>query len=122
MQDFRKLAVVGKARGLIAAVYRATSTFPREEMYGLTSQIRRAAVSIAANLTEGFGRTGDAELRRFADISMGSASELELLLEVAKELKYLDDPGFQDLSTKNEEVKRMLAALIVRLRSAAAGR
>ena len=122
MQDFRKLAVVGKARTLIRDVYQATRGFPREEIYGLTSQIRRAAVSIAANLAEGCGRTGDAELRRFADMSMGSASELELLLEISHDLHYLDEAGFVDLSTKNEEVKRMLAALIVRLRSAAAGR
>jgi four helix bundle protein len=122
MQDFRKLAVFHKARALVSAVYRATASFPREETYGLTSQIRRAAISIVANLAEGCGRTGDTELRRFCDISMGSASELELLLKVASDLKYLGANSFQELSSQNEEVKRMLARLICPTSSAAAAR
>jgi four helix bundle protein len=84
VQDFRELRVWQKAHQLTLTVYRMTSDFPRSEMYGLTSQIRRAASSIGANLAEGCGRTGDAEFARFRSIAMGSASELDyhLLLDL----------------------------------------
>jgi four helix bundle protein len=77
MKDFRTLTVWQKAHQLTLAVYKATRGFPKEEMYGLTSQVRRASSSIPANIAEGCGRDGDAELARFFQIAMGSASELE---------------------------------------------
>jgi len=75
MKDFRKLTVWQKAHELTLAVYKATRGFPKEELYGLTSQVRRSSVSVPSNIAEGCGRSGDAELARFLDISMGSASE-----------------------------------------------
>ena len=77
MQDFKKLSVWNKAHLLATAVYQATSTFPKDELYGLTSQARRAGVSIPANIAEGGGRTGKGELAHFLSIALGSASELE---------------------------------------------
>jgi four helix bundle protein len=95
MQDFRKLAVWQKSHELTLSLYELTGTFPREEMYGLTSQVRRASSSIPANIAEGCGRDGDAELSRFLQISMGSASELEYHLLLARDLKYLTAEDYQ---------------------------
>jgi four helix bundle protein len=77
MRDFREFKVWEKAHSLTLDIYKATATFPRAEMYGLTSQLRRASSSIPANIAEGCGRGGNAELARFLQIGMGSASELE---------------------------------------------
>lgn len=116
MKDFRKLAVWEKAHHLTLAIYRATVPFPKEEIYGLTSQIRRAAASIPANIAEGCGRDGDSELARFLQISMGSASELEYHLLLAHDLGFLPDPFYAQLDRDTTEVKRMLASFIQRLR------
>ena len=77
VKDFHELKVWQKAHQLTLAVYQTTAGFPREELYGLTSQLRRASSSVGANLAEGCGRNGDAEFARFCSIAMGSASELE---------------------------------------------
>lgn len=116
MQDFRRLEVWKKAHRLTLDVYRATRSFPKEEIYGLASQLKRAASSIATNLAEGCGRTGDAELKRFADIAMGSASEVEYLLLLAADLGILDKSLYTELNERVIEVKRMLSAFIVQLR------
>jgi len=115
MKDFRKLKVWEKAHALTVQVYRLTSGFPRHEMFGLASQMRRASASIASNLAEGCGRRGDAELGRFAVIAMGSASELEYQLLLARDLGYLAGGDSPDLSEDVVEVKRMLTGLIRRL-------
>jgi four helix bundle protein len=116
VQDFRKLQVWQKSYQMALDVYRITRSFPKEEMYGLTSQMRRAAVSVPANIAEGCGRFTDAELLRFLDISMGSASELDTYLMLCRDLEYLD-PGIQTpLAEKAAEVKRMLTALILKIR------
>lgn len=115
MKDFRELKVWRKAHDLTLAVYEATAAFPREELYGLTSQLRRASSSIAANLAEGSGRNGNAELARFCSIAMGSASELEYRLLLARDLKLIDPDQYEELEQKTIEVKRMLATLITRL-------
>jgi four helix bundle protein len=93
----------------------ATAHFPSDERYGLTSQMRRAATSIATNIAEGCGRNGDAELRRFLTIATGSASELEYLLLLARDLSLLGAPSHATLSETTEEVKRMLAGFISKL-------
>jgi four helix bundle protein len=116
MQDFRKLAVWQKSHELTLSLYALTGKFPREEMYGLTSQVRRASSSIPANIAEGCGRDGDAELSRFLQIAMGSASELEYHLLLARDLKYLTAEDYQLVCAIVNEVKRMLARLIRSLR------
>lgn len=117
MKDFRNIKVWEKAHRLVVAVYDATARFPKEEIYGLTSQIRRAAGSIPANIAEGCGRDGDAELARFCQIAMGSASELEYHLLLARDLKYLNDSAHKEIDKALIEVKRMLASFIQKLRA-----
>ncbi len=115
MRGFRDLRVWTKAHALALQVYRATLGFPKNELYGITSQMRRAAVSIAANIAEGCGREGDPEFRRFLQISMGSASELEYHLLLAKDLGMLADGTYEQLNGEAVRVKRMLTAFIKRL-------
>lgn len=112
MQDFRNLKVWHKAHALTLRVYEVTAGFPREEQFGLTSQMRRSASSIPTNLAEACGRGGDSELARFARISMGSASELEYQLVLARDLRLLNEDLSEELESDLAEVKRMLAAFI----------
>src|ERR1017187_11021165 len=90
-----QLKVWQKAHQLTLAVYQITAPFPRSELYGLTSQLRRSCASIPANLAEGCGRNGDAELARFCSIAMGSASELEYHLLLARDLKLIEAADHQ---------------------------
>jgi len=117
MRDFKKLNVWQKAHLLALGVYRATANFPRDELYGLTSQVRRACVSIPANIAEGCGREGEAEFGRFLQIALGSASELEYHLCLAFELKFLNDKEYELLDSQVVEVKRMLTALVKKLKT-----
>lgn len=112
MKDFRNLKIWEKGHRLALLVYEVTKAFPREEIYGLTSQMRRASTSIPANVAEGCGRSGDAELNRFLRVAMGSASELEYHVILAKDLRFLDESAFQRISTEVEELKKMLASFI----------
>ncbi len=115
MKDFHELKVWQKAHQLTLAVYQITAPFPREELYGLTSQLRRSCSSIPANLAEGCGRNGDAEFARFCFIAMGSASELEYHLLLARDLNLIKPNDYEDLAHRAIEVKRMLTALIQKL-------
>ena len=117
MKDFRELKVWQKAHELTLAVYKVTAAFPREEQYGLTSQIRRACSSIAANLAEGCGRNGDAEFARYCSIAMGSASELEYHLLLAKDLSLIMPADYEELAPRATELKRMLTALMQKLKA-----
>lgn len=115
VKDFHELIVWQKAHQLTLAVYQITATFPREELYGLTSQLRRACSSIAANLAEGCGRNGDAEFARFCGIAMGSASELEYHLLLARDLKLIQPADYEKLAPRATELKRMLTGLMQKL-------
>lgn len=115
MRGFRGLKVWEKGHQLTLRVYEATASFPKQEMYGLTSQIRRSAASIPANIAEGCGRNSDADLGRFLQIAMGSASELEYHLLLARDLSLLIEEEYSQLAGGVCEVKRMLASLIQKL-------
>jgi four helix bundle protein len=115
VRSFRDLQVWDKAHRLTLAVYSATAPFPKEEVYGLTSQIRRAASSIPANIAEGCGRGSTADFVRFLHIAAGSASELEYHLLLACELKMLDGPNYGNLNAQVTEVKRMLSRFTQKL-------
>lgn len=115
MKDFKNLKVWQKSHQLVLSIYRATAAFPKDELYALTNQMRRAGVSIPANIAEGCGRKGDAELARFLHISMGSASELEYLLLLARDLNLLNADSYECLAADATEVKRMLAPFIQKL-------
>ncbi|HXG22815.1 MAG TPA: four helix bundle protein [Methylomirabilota bacterium] len=116
MQDYKNLRVWERAHQLTLAVYQATATFPKDELYGLTSQIRRACASIPANIAEGCGRDGDGEFARFLRIAMGSASELDYHLLLARDLNFLSEAVDKQLEIGLGEVKRMLNTLIQRLK------
>ena len=115
VKDFRELKVWQKAHELTLVVYQLTATFPREELYGLTTQLRRSSSSIAANLAEGCGRNGDAEFARFCSFAMGSASELEYHLLLARDLKLIQPKKYEELASRATELKRMLTALLHKL-------
>lgn len=115
MKDFRKLDVWQKSALFIDRVYAATSAFPAEERFVLTTQVRRAALSIAANIAEGCCRKGDAEFARFLYMAMGSASEVECCLEIGKRLGFLKGPGNQALADGIVEIKKMISSLIRKL-------
>lgn len=119
MQDFRQLKVWQKAHALNLKIYAATARFPSSELYGLSSQMRRAGTSITANLAEGRGRGSDADFARFVFMAMGSACELESHLELAKDLKFLPEDSYRTVLNDLVEVKRMLSALITKLRPSA---
>jgi four helix bundle protein len=116
MQDFRQLQVWQRGHHLVLAVYQISSSFPDDERFGLTSQIRRASSSIPTNIAEGCGRQGDTELARFLQIAMGSASEVEYLLLLARDLDYLENEDYIRLDQQTVEIKRMLSGFIKRLR------
>ncbi len=116
MKDFRSLKVWEKSHELTLKIYKATDGFPKHELYGVTSQIRRAAVSVPTNIAEGSGKDSDGELKRFFLIAMGSASELEYLLILARDLNYLTDEAYQEMQTQLIEIRKMLNAFIQRLK------
>jgi len=115
MKDFRQLKVWQKSHELVLELYQITASFPRSEAYGLTPQIRRAAVSIPSNIAEGCGRYGDAELARFCHIASGSASELEYQLLLAHDLKFMPPDDYEKLMQQTIEIKRMLTVFVQKL-------
>ncbi len=117
MQAFRDLKVWHKAHRLVIDIYRVTEGFQAAERYGLTSQIRRSASSVPANLAEGCGRGSDADFGRFVQIGLGSASELEYHLLLARDLGFLGAECHESLEPQIVEVKRMLSGLLTKLRA-----
>lgn len=115
MHDYRKLNVWRKAHEFVLEAYRVTARFPSEEKYGLSSQIRRAAVSVPANIVEGRARGTDPDLRRFLYIALGSAQETEYLLFLATELKMIEKDEYDRISPQINEVCRMLNQFIQKL-------
>ena len=116
MRDFRKLNVWHEAHSLTLEVYKASKIFPKDETYGLTSQMRRAWSSIPANIAEGCGREGEAEFKRFLQIAQGSASELEYHLLLARDLGFLNDENFESLNKHTGQIGRMLTTLLKKLK------
>jgi four helix bundle protein len=116
VQDFKKLKVWEKSHQLTLDVYRAAAGFPKDELYGLTSQLRRACASLPANIAEGCGRGGKSELARFLQVAMGSASEAEYHLLLAHDLGLLNDAEYKRLEAGAVEVKRMLTSFIEKVR------
>jgi four helix bundle protein len=119
VEDFKDLRVWAKAHELTLAIYEETRGFPKEEMYGLTGQLRRAAASVGANIAEGCGRRSDGEMKRFLQIARGSANEVEYHLLLARDLRFLPADEFNGLEVKVLEIQRMLASFVQRLTSAA---
>jgi four helix bundle protein len=117
MQDYRKLLVWEKAHQYVLSIYDMTVKFPNEERYGLTSQIRRATVSMPANIAEGCGRETNNELRRFLYIAMGSGSEVDYYLLLIHDLKWIETAEYQRLSSELNSIQRMLNDFIQKLKT-----
>ena len=117
MQNYKDLKVWEKAHHFTLSVYKITKAFPKEEIYSLTSQLRRSASSIPANIAEGCGKKSQAEFAHFLNISLGSANESEYFLILSKDLSYLNEDNFIALFTTINEIKAMLISLITKVRS-----
>jgi len=111
MRDFKSLSVWQKSHQLTLNVYKLTSHYPKEELYGLVSQMRRSSSSIPTNIAEGCGRTTQAQMAQFINIALGSASELRYQLILAQDLNYLSDQNFKEQSILVDEVMKMLTSL-----------
>jgi four helix bundle protein len=111
VKDFRKLKVWEEGHKMTLTSYKLTSDFPKQELFGLTSQIRRCSASIPANVAEGCGRVGNTELHRFLQIACGSASELEHHFLLAKDLGYISQLDYDSAHKQLLDLKRMLVAL-----------
>ena len=115
MKDFRGLKVWEKAHRLTLEVYEVMRRFPREELFGLTSQMRRCSTSIAANLAEGCGKRGNNEFQRYLQIASGSASELDYHLLLSRDLQFLSAVDYEALAKKLVELRKMLTSLILKV-------
>ena len=112
MRDFHQLSVWQKSHQFTLDVYTLTRAYPKDELFGLTSQIRRSSSSIATNIAEGYGRGSDADFGRFLQMAMGSASESEYQILLSFDLNYIDENQYKQMNAKVTEIKRMLSSLI----------
>ncbi|MBO9584074.1 MAG: four helix bundle protein [Flavobacterium sp.] len=116
MKTFRDLLIWQKSMNLVTEVYQITNSFPKEEIYGLSSQIRRSSISIPSNIAEGYGRNGNTELLRFLNISISSLFEMQTQLEISFNLKYITEYQFSKINGESRELERMLSAFIKKLK------
>lgn len=116
MNNFRNLLIWQKSMALVTGIYNSTKTFPKEEVFGLTSQIRRCAISIPSNIAEGFGRESNKDYLRFLNISISSLFGLQTQLEIAKNISYFTTEQFNKQYEDSREVERMLIAFINKIK------
>jgi four helix bundle protein len=116
-KSYRDLLAWQKGMAVVKAIYTHSQSWPREELVGLTSQIRRAAVSVPANIAEGQGRTGKREFAHHLSIAKGSLHELETLILIASDLRYLDRAARDSLLTQTSEIARLIGGLLRSLRA-----
>lgn len=112
IQSFKDLEVWQIARSLVVSIYQLTKTFPKEEIYGLTSQIRRAAISIPSNIAEGRGKRTTGDFIRFLNVAYGSSAELETQLLISQDLDYVDETTLIPILNRLHQINRMLNGLI----------
>jgi len=110
LTGYKKLVVYQKTKNLVLQIYEVTNNFPKSETFGLTSQIRRAAVSVLANIVEGYAKETSAEFFRFLTISIGSLTELEVHFDLSAELNFVGPKEYETLNEKLFEVKKLLYA------------
>ena len=108
MHNFKELIVWQKARNIVKDIYLLTKKYPQEELFGLTQQIRRAAVSIPSNIAEGSGRGTNADFARFLDIANGSACEVETQLYLSLDLGYISQVEFDDINNKLQDIEKLI--------------
>lgn len=117
MKTFRDLLVWQKSMSFVTEIYKVSKSFPKEEVYGLTSQIRRSAVSVPSNISEGYGRQGINDYLRFLNIAIASLFELQTQLEIAFNLKFIKKEIFEELYELSREIERMLSSFIRSIKS-----
>jgi four helix bundle protein len=117
VKDFREIVAWQRSHALTLEIYRLTAKFPKEEVFSLTNQMRRAASSIPANISEGCGRDGDPELKRFMNIALGSACELDYFILLAGDLGYIQSKDQTKLAAEILEIRRMLGGFIQKLKA-----
>lgn len=117
MQNYKELKVWEKAHELTLLIYDITAKFPKQEIYTLTSQLRRSAYSVPSNIAEGCGKNSANDLANFLNIALGSANETEYFLLLAKDLGYIEREKYQVLNTAINEIKAMLIALVQKVRN-----
>jgi len=115
LKSYRDLIVWQKSMDLVVEVYKMIANFPQNEIYGLTSQIKRAVVSVPSNIAEGYGRRSTGDYQRFLNIAMGSLFELQTQLEISIRLNYLKTDQFTNLNELSKEIERMLSSLISKI-------
>ena len=115
VRNYRELIVWQKAMDLVKMIYQATRQFPKEELYGLTNQVRRAAVSIPSNIAEGQARRSTAEFKNFLSIAQGSRAEMETQIMIAQRLDYISLQQTEPILSLSEEIKRMIYSLTNKL-------
>ena len=116
MKTYRELIVWQKSMGLVTNIYKVTNTFPNEENFGITSQLRRSAVSIPSNIAEGYGRNSLNDYIRFLNIAIGSLYELQTQIEIAFNLNYIIKEQFEEVYEYTREIERMMSSLIRKLK------
>ena len=117
MQDYKKLEVWSKAHELVKVIYAETTSFPKEELFGIVSQVRRAVVSIPTNIAEGAGKSSNADFGRYLQIAFGSANETEYLVLLSFELGYIENEKYENINFKIVEVKKMISGLLKTVKS-----
>jgi len=117
MKTFRDLKIWQKSMSMVTATYNVTTKFPKEEIFGLTSQMRRAAASIPSNIAEGYGRETRKEMARYLAISIGSLYEFQTQIEIANNIRYLDKTDFKELYADSRELEAMMKSFIRKLSS-----
>ena len=116
MSNFRNLLIWQKSIALTTKIYASTKNFPKEEIYGLTSQIRRSAISIPSNILEGYGRDGNKDYLKFLNIGISSLFEMQTQLEIAYNLKYITEIQFNKINEESKEIERMLSSFIRKIK------
>ena len=122
MRDFRKYEVWESALGFVTKIYEITKSFPQSEMYGLSNQMHRAAVSVASNIAEGASRSSEIEFSRFLEISLGSAFEIETQLIISKNLSYIGCESFDELMSQLHPIQKKLNNLNSKIKLQGKGR
>lgn len=117
MSTFRDLLIWQKSMEYVTDIYATTKKFPDEEKFGLVSQLRRSAVSIPSNISEGYGRNSSNEFARFLNIAMGSLFEVQTQIEIAQNLRFIDSKNFEKLYERSREIERMMSSFIKSLDS-----
>lgn len=117
MKTFRDLFIWQKAMILVTHTYKATQKFPKEELFGLTSQVRRSSISMPSNIAEGYGRQSKKEFSRFVNIAIGSLFEFQTQIEIAKNINYLNENEFKKLYEETRELEAMIVSFSKKLNS-----